>query len=83
MWLPYLMGERTPHLDAQARGGWIGLTAQHTRADMIRAVIEGVSYSQKDSLSLIEGLGVTGRVCKAVRRRARGVSCGSRCWRTC
>jgi xylulokinase len=58
MWLPYLMGERTPHLDAQARGGWIGLTAKHTRADMIRALLEGVSYSQKDSLSLIEGLGV-------------------------
>ena len=58
MWLPYLMGERTPHLDALARGGWIGLTAKHTRADMIRAVIEGVSYSQKDSLGLIEGMGV-------------------------
>ena len=36
-WLPYLMGERTPHLDATARGGWIGLTASHTRADLIRA----------------------------------------------
>ena len=46
-WLPYLMGERTPHLDATARGGWIGLTAKHTRADLIRAVIEGVSYSQR------------------------------------
>src|SRR5512140_2078027 len=45
-WLPYLMGERTPHLDAQARGGWIGMTAKHERADLIRAVIEGVSYSQ-------------------------------------
>jgi xylulokinase len=57
-WLPYLMGERTPHLDSQARGGWIGLTARHTRADLIRAVIEGVCYSQKDCLDLIEGLGV-------------------------
>ena len=56
-WLPYLMGERTPHLDAQARGGWIGLTAKHTRADLIRSVIEGVSYSQKDALDIIEGLG--------------------------
>src|SRR5437867_8956648 len=37
-WLPYLMGERTPHLDAAARGGWIGLTARHARADLIRAV---------------------------------------------
>src|SRR5262249_38903570 len=50
-------GERTPHLDAQARGGWIGLTASHTRADLIRAVIEGVSYSQRDCLEIIERLG--------------------------
>jgi xylulokinase len=57
-WLPYLMGERTPHLDASARGGWIGVTAKHTRADLIRAVIEGVSYSQKDCLAVIEGMGV-------------------------
>jgi len=57
-WLPYLMGERTPHLDATARGGWIGLTAKHTRADLIRSVIEGVSYSQKDCLDIIERLGV-------------------------
>jgi xylulokinase len=57
-WLPYLMGERTPHLDATARGGWIGLTARHTRADLIRSMIEGVCYSQKDCLNIIEQLGV-------------------------
>ncbi|HEU0139972.1 MAG TPA: xylulokinase [Bryobacteraceae bacterium] len=57
-WLPYLMGERTPHLDATARGGWIGLTARHTRADLIRAVIEGVSFSLKDCLDTIEGMGL-------------------------
>src|SRR5580692_10128975 len=57
-WLPYLMGERTPHLDAQARGGWIGLTAKHRRADLIRALIEGVSWSQKDCLEIVESLGV-------------------------
>jgi xylulokinase len=57
-WLPYLMGERTPHLDAAARGGWIGLTAKHTRADMIRAVLEGVAFSQKDCLDIIEVMGV-------------------------
>lgn len=56
-WLPYLMGERTPHLDANARGGWIGLTARHTRADLIRAVLEGVSFSQKDGLDIMESLG--------------------------
>jgi len=57
-WLPYLMGERTPHLDAAARGGWIGLTARHRRADLIRALIEGVSFSQRDCLEIIESLGV-------------------------
>ena len=57
-WLPYLMGERTPHLDATARGGWVGMTARHTRADLVRSLIEGVSYSQKDCLDIIEKLGV-------------------------
>jgi xylulokinase len=57
-WLPYLMGERTPHLDATARGGWIGMTARHTRADLIRSLIEGVSFSQKDCLDIVEQLGV-------------------------
>ncbi|MCC6591481.1 MAG: xylulokinase [Bryobacterales bacterium] len=57
-WLPYLMGERTPHLDASARGGWIGITASHARADMIRALVEGVSFSQKDCLEVIEEMGV-------------------------
>jgi xylulokinase len=57
-WLPYMMGERTPHLDALARGGWIGVTAKHTRADMIRALIEGVSFSLKDCLDIVASLGV-------------------------
>ncbi len=57
-WLPYLMGERTPHLDATARGGWIGVTAKHSRADLLRALLEGVSYSQKDCLDVIEQMGV-------------------------
>ena len=57
-WLPYLMGERTPHLDALARGVWVGITARHTRAEMIRSLLEGVSYSQKDCLNIIEGMGV-------------------------
>lgn len=58
IWLPYLMGERTPHLDAGARGGWIGLTARHTRADLIRSVIEGVTYSLQECLEIIEELGI-------------------------
>jgi xylulokinase len=57
-WLPYLMGERTPHLDAAARGGWVGLTARHTRADLIRSILEGVAYSQKDGMDIVEELGV-------------------------
>ena len=56
-WLPYLMGERTPHLDALARGAWIGLTAKHQRADLIRALLEGVCYSQRDCLEIIRDLG--------------------------
>ena len=75
-WLPYLMGERTPHLDAAARGGWIGLTAKHTRADLVRAVIEGVSYSQRDCLEIVESLGVE---VKSVR--ASGGGAKSRFWR--
>jgi xylulokinase len=75
-WIPYLMGERTPHLDAAARGGWIGLTAKHTRADLIRALIEGVSYSQKDGLDLIAAMGV-----HAASVRASGGGARSRVWR--
>ncbi|HYP06239.1 MAG TPA: xylulokinase [Bryobacteraceae bacterium] len=56
-WLPYLMGERTPHLDATARAAWVGLTAKHKRADLLRSVIEGVCYSQKDGLDIIEEMG--------------------------
>ena len=72
-WLPYLMGERTPHLDATARGGWIGLTASHTRADLIRAVIEGVCYSQRDCLDIIEALGVAAASVRASGGGARSV----------
>jgi xylulokinase len=56
-WLPYLMGERTPHLDANARAAWVGLTAKHQRADFVRAILEGVCYSQKDALEIIAQLG--------------------------
>lgn len=56
-WLPYLMGERTPHLDANARAAWVGLTAKHKRADLTRSVLEGVCYSLKDGLEIISALG--------------------------
>lgn len=56
LYLPYLMGERTPHLDADARGVFFGLSGAHTRAHLIRAVIEGVSYSLRDCQRIIEGM---------------------------
>jgi xylulokinase len=56
-WLPYLMGERTPHLDPTARAAWIGLTAKHQASDLIRAILEGVCYSLKDGLEIIARLG--------------------------
>jgi xylulokinase len=70
-WLPYLMGERTPHLDSIARGAWIGLTAKHNRADMIRAILEGVSYSMRDCLQILENMGVEVRGVRASGGGAR------------
>ena len=52
LWAPYLMGERTPHLDPNARGTLTGLLASHTRAHVVRAVLEGVAFSLKDTFSL-------------------------------
>ena len=52
LWAPYLMGERTPHLDARARGALVGLTASHTRAHVIRAILEGVAFSLRDTLTI-------------------------------
>lgn len=57
--LPYLTGERTPHFDPDAKGGWIGLTVRHGRAHMIRSVLEGATYAMRDSLELIREMGVT------------------------
>jgi xylulokinase len=51
-WLPYLMGERTPHCDPKARAALIGLSATHTRAHLIRAVLEGVAFSLRDSFTI-------------------------------
>lgn len=57
--LPYLAGERTPHMDPNARGAWIGLTLSHDRRHMVRAILEGVAFSLRDSLVRIEAQGVT------------------------
>ena len=75
-WLPYLMGERTPHLDSTARAAWVGLTAKHKRADMIRSVLEGVAYSQMDCLEILEGLGA-----KVASVRLSGGGAKSPFWR--
>jgi xylulokinase len=58
LWAPYLMGERTPHLDANARAALVGLTASHTRAHVVRAILEGVAFSLKDTFTIFEGMNV-------------------------
>jgi xylulokinase len=56
--LPYLQGERTPHRDASARGAFLGLSLAHTRAHLTRAVLEGVCFALRDSVSLLQSLGI-------------------------
>ena len=58
LFLPYLQGERTPHLDPYARGGWIGLTASHDRRYLVRSVLEGVAFSLKDCFTIIQEQGL-------------------------
>ena len=58
LWAPYLMGERTPHLDPDARAALIGLAADHNRGHIIRAILEGVSFSLKDTLTIFQQLRV-------------------------
>ncbi len=58
-YLPYLAGERTPHMDPYARGAFAGLSLAHDERHMARAVIEGISFAIKDSLVLMDRLGVS------------------------
>lgn len=58
LYLPYLMGERTPHLDPDCRGVFFGISAMHTRAHFIRAVMEGVAFSLKDCLGILHGMDI-------------------------
>ncbi len=58
LWAPYLMGERTPHLDPEARGILVGLTATHTRGHVIRAILEGVAFSLRDTFSIFQEIEV-------------------------
>jgi xylulokinase len=76
LFLPYLMGERTPHLDPAARGGWVGLTARHDRAALVRSVLEGVTYSLRDSVELLREAGV-----EVSEVRASGGGARSTAWR--
>lgn len=75
-YLPYLMGERTPHLDPDCRGVFFGLSAMHTKADMIRAVLEGVCFSLTDCMDIIRALGAD-----ASCVRASGGGGKSQLWR--
>jgi xylulokinase len=74
--LPYLSGERTPHADPDARGCFVGLTVAHTRGHLVRSIMEGVTYSMRDSLAIIEELGVPVR-----QIRASGGGSRSPLWR--
>jgi xylulokinase len=74
--LPYLTGERCPHPDPLARGGWIGLTSRTTRDMLIRAVMEGVTCGMRDALEIIRGMSIP-----ATQVRASGGGARSAFWR--
>ncbi len=76
IFLPYLQGERAPHLDPYARGGWIGLIARHDRRHLIRSVLEGVAFSLKDCLGILREQGL-----QLERMRATGGGAKSPLWR--
>jgi xylulokinase len=58
LWAPYLLGERTPHLDPEVRASFAGIGPTHTAAHFTRAVLEGVAYSLQDTFSLFSELGI-------------------------
>jgi xylulokinase len=74
--LPYLTGERCPHPDPAARGGWIGLTSRSTRDMLIRSVMEGVTYGMRDALEIMRGMNIP-----ATQIRASGGGARSAFWR--
>src|SRR5271155_1968322 len=76
LWAPYLMGERTPYLDPTARAMLAGLTASHTRAHVIRAILEGVAFSLRDTLTIFQEIAVP---LKAIRLGGGGAR--SALWR--
>ena len=58
LFLPYLLGERTPHMDARARGVFFGLALRHRRVHLVRAVMEGVAFAMRDALEIFRSFGV-------------------------
>ena len=76
VYLPYLMGERSPLLDADARGAFIGLSGIHARRDLLRAVMEGVTYSMRQNLEVLRGMGIA-----PAEMRACGGGARSPFWR--
>ncbi len=74
--LPYLTGERTPHKDPYAKGGFVGLSLRHGRAHMARAVLEGVAFAMRDSLEIMREMGVP-----ISQVRASGGGAKSAVWR--
>jgi xylulokinase len=73
LWAPYLMGERTPYLDPSARGMLFGLTASHTRAHVIRAILEGVAFSLRDTFTIFREIKVPVRTIRLGGGGARSV----------
>jgi xylulokinase len=71
LFLPYLAGERTPHLDPKARGAFVGLTNRHGLGHMTRALMEGVVFSLKESLEIMRELGLPVEEVRAVGGGAR------------
>jgi xylulokinase len=65
IFLPYLNGERTPHADPHARGSFVGMNLTHTRGHLTRSVMEGITFALRDSLEIIESLGVPVRQIRA------------------
>ena len=69
--LPYLTGERCPHPDPNARGGWIGLTSRTTRDMLIRSLLEGVTFGMRDALEIMRQMGIPIREVRASGGGAR------------
>jgi len=65
IYLPYLMGERTPHLDPYGKGVFFGISARHNKRDMLRSVMEGVGYSLKDGLEIIKEMDIDAKEVRA------------------